>query len=104
MIEGEQVEIVGHLVDCENNLGRSSIIDLNAPLSNNFRQVDHRSIEWIIFKNVKYTLGKKASGEASESIPLKVDKNKPKWNLKFLAVGDWFSETNYYKVKDIVGN
>ena len=104
MIEGEQVEIVGHLVDCENHLGRSSIIDLNAPLFNNFRQVDHRSIDWIIFRNVKYSLGKKAAGDASESIPLKVDKNKPKWNPKLLAVGNWFSETNYYKVKKVVGN
>ena len=61
---------MGHLVDCENNLGRSSIIDLNAPLFNNFRQVDHRSIDWIIFKNVKYSLGKKSAKDASENIPL----------------------------------
>ena len=61
---------MGHLIDCDNNLGRSSIIDFNAPHSNNFRQVDHRSIDWIIYKNVKYSLGKKA---ADEDIPLKVD-------------------------------
>ena len=53
---------MGHLVDCDNNLGRSAIIDLNAPESNNFRQVDHRSIDYIIYKNVKYSLGKKPTG------------------------------------------
>lgn len=62
LIEGEQVEMVAHLVDCDNNLGRSAVIDLNAIESNNFRQVDHRSIDYIIYKNVKYSLGKKPAG------------------------------------------
>lgn len=53
---------MAHLVDCENNLGRSTVIDLNAPESKNFKQVDHRSIDYIIYKNVKYTLGKKPAG------------------------------------------
>lgn len=39
LIKGEKVEIVAHLVDYDNNLERSAIIDLNAPESNNFRQV-----------------------------------------------------------------
>ena len=32
--------------------------DLNAPRYNNYRQVDHRTIEFIILKNVKYVLSK----------------------------------------------
>lgn len=72
--------MVAHLVDCDNNLGRSAVIDLNAPESNNFRQVDHRSIDYIIYKNVKYSLGKKPAGQVNEEIPLKTDYKKPKWN------------------------
>lgn len=44
LIEGESCEIVGHLIDSDNFLGRSMIIDLNAPANNNIRQVDHRTI------------------------------------------------------------
>ena len=44
LIEGEECEIIGHLIDSDNNLGRSTIIDLNAPAKINFRQVDHRTI------------------------------------------------------------
>lgn len=83
-------------------MGRSAIIDLNAPESNNFRQVDHRSIDYIIYKNVKYSLGKKPAAQAIEEVPLKVDYKLPKWNPKNLAVGNWFSQTNYYKVKKIL--
>lgn len=72
-LEGEEVTITGHLIESENHLGRSLVIDLNAPLNNNFRQVDHRTIEWIIFRNVKYSLGKKAPG--TEELPLKYDKS-----------------------------
>jgi hypothetical protein len=71
LIEGEVVEIIGHLLESDNNLGRSLIIDLNAPKTNNFRQVDHRTIDFIIYRNVKYTLGKKVAG--SEDLPLKFD-------------------------------
>jgi len=69
--EGEECVITGHLVNSENHLGRSSIIDLNAPAGNNFRQVDHRTIQWIIYKNVKYSLGNKST---TEELPLKRDK------------------------------
>mgnify|MGYP000176511351 CR=1 FL=1 len=101
LLEGETCEIVGHLLESENNLGRSIVIDLNAPLSNNIRQVDHRTIEWIIFRNVKYSLGKKAPG--TEELPLKYDNAKDqKWNPSKLAVGNWFQSSTYYKVKEIV--
>jgi len=35
--EGELCEITGHLINSENNMGRSTVIDLNAPIYNNFR-------------------------------------------------------------------
>ena len=99
LIEGETVEITGHLLESDNNLGRSLIIDLNAPKTNNFRQVDHRTIEHIIYRNVKYTLGKKAAG--SEDFPLKYDRAAPNWSEPKLAVDNWFSSVSYYKVKSI---
>lgn len=99
LIEGELVEITGHLIESDNNLGRSLIIDLNAPKANNFRQVDHRTIDYIIYRNVKYSLGKKAPG--SEEFPLKYDRDAAKWSESKLAVGNWFSSVSYYKVKSI---
>ena len=50
--------MICHLVEAENMLGRSTVIDLNAKGENKFRQVDHRSIEFIILRNIKYTLKK----------------------------------------------
>jgi hypothetical protein len=75
--EGKTEQITCHLLESENHLGRSLVIDLNAPASNNFRQVDHRTIEWIVVRNVKYTLGRKAPG--TEELPLKYNKDEPKW-------------------------
>lgn len=37
IVEGDSAEITGHLVESEGTLGRSVVIDLNAPTSNNFR-------------------------------------------------------------------
>ena len=41
--------MVAHMIEVENNLGRSLVIDLNAKSPSKFRQVDHRSIDFIIF-------------------------------------------------------
>ena len=60
--------------------------------------MDHRTIEYVIFKNVKYTLGK----SCSEQIPLKHDSSKAKWDSKNLAVGNMFSQTQYYKVTKVI--
>ena len=68
LVEGEKTEITGYLINSCNILGRSLVIDLNAEAPNNFRQVDHRTIEYIIFRNVKYTLGKKVAG--TDDLPL----------------------------------
>jgi hypothetical protein len=56
IIHGEQACCTGFLVDSEGKLGRSTIIDLSEPYGKGFKQVDHRSIEFLIIKNVKYTV------------------------------------------------
>ena len=52
-LQGRERTITCYLVKSENNLGRSSIIEL---ATGGFKQVDHRSIKWLIVNNVKYTL------------------------------------------------
>ena len=54
IIKGEETTIVGYLRNREPKMGRSSIVDLNAPRPNNIRLVDHRTINWMIFKGIKY--------------------------------------------------
>lgn len=89
--------MICHLVKSENHLGRSLVIDLNAEAPNNFRQVDHRTIKSIILKNVKYTLGKKSTLDTLQDWSFHPTF---KWNPSKLAVGDWFSENQYYKITD----
>ena len=100
LIQGELTEIVGHVIESDNNLGRSVVVDVTQPSSNNIRQVDHRTIEYIILKNVKYSLGKKWAGP--EELPLKHPKDAIKWHGSKLAVGNWFSSVQYFKVNTIV--
>jgi len=92
--------MVCHLLNCEQNLGRSLVIDVEAPAGKGFRQVDHRTIQSIILKNVKYSLGKKSNFKTFE--PKKVDSKTAKWNEKKLAVGNWFSEIQFYQFKNDV--
>jgi hypothetical protein len=87
--EGENCEMTCHLLESDNNLGRSLVIDLNASAPSNFRQVDHRTIEYIIYKNVKYQLGKRDPGY--DELPVKVDHTQPKWKEANLVKGNWFS-------------
>lgn len=75
------------------------MIDLEAPEKNNFRQIDHRTIEHIIFRNVKYSLGRKDKN--TPELPLKVEKDASRWTQSKLAVGNWFSSVQYYKIKSI---
>ena len=65
---------------------------------NPFRQIDHRSIEYIIYNNVKYYL-KKGAKKVAEDEDEEEDKkkDKAKWDVKKLAVGNWFSGTSYFK-------
>ena len=91
-----------HMLEVENNLGRSLVIDLSCGGPNKFRQVDHRSIESIIFKNVKYVLKKGAKrGDDDEE---EKKKGEPKWDSTKLAVGNWFSGTNYYQALEEKGD
>ena len=56
VITGNEKTMSCYLTDSLNQLGRSLVIDLDAPHGMNFRQVDHRSISALIHKNVKYVL------------------------------------------------
>ena len=58
MVEGKLTTITGFLSKSEEKLGRSTVIDLTQPYGKGWRQVDHRTIEEITIKNVKYTLKK----------------------------------------------
>ena len=95
---GETREIVGYAVGGDNVLGRTHVIDLDAPLENNSRQVDHRTIQSIIIKNVKYTLGKKKAQAAAEQAAA------ANWDHTKIAVGNWFSYIKYYKVTAFEGD
>ena len=86
-----------HLVNDQNCLGRSLVIDLDADCDKNrFRLVDHRSIESIIFKNVKYVL-KSSGGKSFRDIDTELDRFAQKWDQTQLKVGDIFSGTTYYQ-------
>lgn len=56
--DGTERVLVGKLVDTENLLGRSNVIDLQVKQGTNLRQVDHRTIKSLIIKGVKYTIKK----------------------------------------------
>lgn len=95
--------MICHLIEAENNLGRSTVIDLTAPGDNKFRQIDHRTIESITFSNVKYVL-KKGAKKADKEDEEEEKKGAPKWDTKQLQVGNWFSGTSYFTTKSIDGD
>ena len=97
IVEGDECTITGHLVKVENSLGRSTVIDLNAKSDSKFRQIDHRTIEYIIFKNAKYVLKKGAKKVDAMDDKEEEKKGEAKWNPKALAVGNWFSGTSYFR-------
>ena len=81
----------------ENSLGRTTVIDLDAALENNFRQVDHRTIQSIIIKNVKYVLGKKSPAAEKEIAAAN-------WDYTKIAQDNWFSFVKYYRVTAFEGD
>jgi hypothetical protein len=93
---GEDCKITGYLAGLENDLGRSLVIDLN---SKGHKYVDHRSIKWIIHKNIKYSLGKKSDDRELPIIP-----TGDRWDSAKLQLNNWFSSTVYYKVMEILDN
>ena len=58
LLAGELLTLTCFLTKTEASLGRSLVIDLNQPYGKGFRQIDHRTVEELIIKNVKYTLKK----------------------------------------------
>jgi hypothetical protein len=79
ILKGQDCSLTCHMVEVENNLGRSLVIDLTAKDSNSkFRQVDHRTIESIIFKNVKYVLQR--GGKSFGDIDTRIPKEEAKWD------------------------
>ena len=76
------------------------MIDLNTKGQSKFRQVDHRSIDYIIFQNVKYILKKGAKKQEDEPY----NKDAPKWENTKLAIGNWFSGTRYFQASEDRGD
>ena len=62
---GDERILIGYLVQVETGFGRSTVIDLQASKGSNpnhdgrLRQVDHRTLNWLIHKNVKHTVKSK---------------------------------------------
>ena len=93
MLEGEECHLTCHLIQAESALGRSTVIDLKTSGPNKFRQIDHRTISYIIINNTKYVLKKGARKPEEEPF----DKDAPKWDYTQLAVGNSFSGASYYR-------
>jgi len=56
--DGADRTIVGHLVGSEPKMGRSNVYDLKVTSGHPMRQVDHRTLNMVISKGIKYTLKK----------------------------------------------
>ena len=60
ILNGDKTTLTCFLTKSEPQLGRSLVIDLNFATGDRkgFRQIDHRTLEELIIKNVKYQLKK----------------------------------------------
>ena len=103
VVEGKTVEMTCYLVKVENNLGRSTVIDLTAKTESKFRQVDHRTIEHIIYNNTKYLL-KKGAKKVADADEEEKKGGDAKWDTTKLAVGNWFSTTAFFKTYEQDGD
>lgn len=62
--KGNERLLTGYLIKTETGFGRSMCIDLNIDMGNKpnyderIRQVDHRTLNWLIYKGVKYSVKK----------------------------------------------
>jgi hypothetical protein len=57
--KGENRTIVGYMIKIENGFGRSLVIQAfykDEKDKKSFRQIDHRTLNWLIFKNKKYVV------------------------------------------------
>lgn len=63
--KGEERILTGYLIKTETGFGRSMVIDLALERGDNpewdarIRQVDHRTLNWLIHKNIKYVVKNK---------------------------------------------
>lgn len=55
-MDGEERTLIGYTISREIPWGRSMVIDLETTEQNRIRQVDHRTLNWLICKNVKYSV------------------------------------------------
>lgn len=54
LLKGSERVLIGYLVKSEQHMGRSLVIDLEVKRDKAYRWVDHRTLKWLILKNVKY--------------------------------------------------
>ena len=55
LTKGEERTMIGYLLELNTLMGRSLVIDMEiSPEQNRIRQIDHRTINWLILKNTKY--------------------------------------------------
>ena len=55
-MQGEERILTGYTIKREIPWGRSMVVDLKEPDGDNIRQVDHRTLNWLICKNVRYVV------------------------------------------------
>ena len=55
ILAGKETTIIGRLSKADGKLGRSLVIDLP---TQGYRQVDHRTLKWLLIRNVKYSIKK----------------------------------------------
>lgn len=56
-LKGQERTLIGFLIQSEPKMGRSQVVDLQIPEGKSgVRLVDHRTMNWLIVKNVKYSL------------------------------------------------
>ena len=56
--DGTERTLVGRLVETENHMGRSNVVDLEVTSGTNLRQVDHRTLKSLTLKGIKYIVKK----------------------------------------------
>ncbi len=59
--QGEERTLIGYKIGADQNLGRSLVIDLEArrgtrAYDQRIRLVDHRTINWLVYQNVRYVV------------------------------------------------
>ena len=102
LLKGQERTMICQMVKVVNILGRSEVIDLQAPLDNNQCWIGHRRVIYIIFKNKKYEL--KKGGKNFADIDTAIPKGDELWKASKLSVGNIFSGTSYYETVADVGS